>query len=74
MRTSIPGVNGTAFIPAVQDAQGNELSPAVPATAAIPAICPVLVSAKCALRLKVASFAYHYYVDVGRTPTPSSMN
>ena len=74
MRTSIPGVNGTAFIPAVQDAQGNELSPAVPATAAIPAIRPVLVSAKCALRLKVASFAYHYYVDVGRTPTPSSMN
>lgn len=62
MRTSIPG------IPAVLNPDGSV------AVAAVPAIQPCLVSARCALRLKVASIAYHYYVDVGRNPTPANMN
>ncbi|MCP4120802.1 MAG: hypothetical protein GY751_03535, partial [Bacteroidetes bacterium] len=62
MRIVIPGV------PAVLDDQGNVVTPAI---APIP---PCLVSARCALRLKVASIAYHYYVSIGRDPTPSNMN
>ena len=26
------------------------------------------------MRLKIASIAYHYYLDIGRTPTPANMN
>ena len=62
LRTAIPGV------PAVTNPDGTI------ATAAIPAVQPCLVSARCALRLKVASIAFHYYQDVGRTPTPVNMN
>ena len=62
MRTAIPGVA------AVVAANGNIVTPA------IPAIPPCLVSARCALRLNVASIAYHYYVDIGRIPTPANMN
>ena len=62
MRIPIPG------IPAVVDAAGVELVPAVPP------VPPCLVSARCALRLNVASLAYHYYVNIGRTPTPANMN
>ena len=69
MHTSIPGV---AAIAEVCDATTNAIITA--AVPAVPSILPVLVSARCALRLKVASLAYHFYVDVGRTPTPASMN
>ena len=62
MRTAIPGVA------AVVAARGRIVTPA------IPAISPCLVSARCALRLNVASIAYHYYVDIGRIPTPANMN
>ena len=62
LRTSIPG------IPAVLDAAGTVV------TAAVPPILPCLISARCALRLKVASIAYHYYIEIGRTPTPQNMN
>ena len=34
----------------------------------------VLVSAKCALCIKVASIAYHYYILIGRFITTSNMN
>ena len=68
MRTSIPGIPG---IPEVRNAEGVVT---VEAVAPIPAIPPVLVSAKCALRLKVASHAYHYFIDIGREPTPVNMN
>ena len=44
------------------------------AVADIPAIPPCIVSAKCALRLQVASAAYHYYVSIGRARTPANMN
>ena len=33
-----------------------------------------LVYAKCTLRLKVASFAYHYYDSIGREHTPANMH
>ena len=62
MRIPIPG------IPAVVDNAGVVQ---IPATPPIP---PCLVSARCALRLNVASLAYHYYMDINRTPTPSNMN
>lgn len=62
LRTSIPGV------PATVDAAGNVLVPA------IAPILPCLVPAKCILRLKVASTAYHYYKDTARTPTSANMN
>ena len=68
MRTSIPGIAG---IPLVRNADGVITAEAV---AAIPAIPPILVSAKCALRLKIASIAYHYFTSIGREPTPANMN
>ena len=62
MRTSIPGV------PAVLDANGDIV------TEAIPPIPPCVVSARCSLRLKVASIAFHYYASIGREVTPQNMN
>ena len=62
MRIPIPGV------PAVVDDAG------IVQVEAIPPIPPCLVSGRCALRLKVASLAYHYYISIGRTPTPANMN
>ena len=55
-------------IPAVSD-----YGSAADITAVSP-IPPVLVSAKCDLRLKVLSIANHYYVSIGRTVTPSNIN
>ena len=76
MRTSIPGVAGIPAVQAQMDPNnpGVILVPGVPPIPAIPAIPPVLVSARCALRLKVASIAYHYYRSIDRTPTPVNMN
>ena len=68
MRTSIPGIPG---IPEQRNADGVIT---VAAVAAIQAIPPVLVSAKCALRLKIASIAYHYYISISRDHTPANMN
>ena len=62
LRIAIPG------IPAQLDAAGNVL------VAAVPPIPPCLVSARCALRLKVASVAFHYYCDISCTQTPQNMN
>ena len=68
MRTSIPG---TAAIAEQADNNGNVIVPAVPA---VPAIHPCLVSAKCSLRLAIASTAFHYYVSIGREPNAVNMN
>ena len=68
MRTAIPGV---PVIPAVLG-QNNVVQ--VATVAAIAPIPPTLVSAKCALRLKVASVAFHYYQSIGRTITSVNMN
>jgi hypothetical protein len=68
MRTSIPG---TAMIPAHLGPDNAVLIPAIPAIAAVR---PILVSAKCALRLKIASVAYHYFDSIGRDHTPANMN
>mmetsp|Transcript_19836 Transcript_19836/g.27901 ORF Transcript_19836/g.27901 Transcript_19836/m.27901 type:complete len:102 (+) Transcript_19836:446-751(+) len=62
MRTSIPGVAQ------VVDGAGDVL------VAAVAAIPPVVVSARCQPRLKVALLAYQYYVDTARIPTPVNMN
>lgn len=62
LRTAIPG------LPAVLNPDG------MIAVAATPPVLPCLVPAKCVLRLKVASIAYHYYQDTARTPTPAHMN
>ena len=68
MRTAIPGLPA---VPEQVDAAGNTTAPAIPAVAPI---LPVLVSAKCAKRLIVASVAYHYYESIGRDVTPANMN
>ena len=68
MHTVIPGTPG---IPAVQDANGVVINNVVPA---IPPILPCLVSARCKLRLNMASVAYHYYESVQRAVTPANMN
>jgi hypothetical protein len=68
MRTSIPGV---AAIPAVRDANNVIIAAAIPA---VPPIPPTLVSAKCSLRLKIASIAFHYYTSILRDITPVNMN
>jgi hypothetical protein len=68
MRTSIPGVPA---IPEIRDANNTIQQALVPA---IPAIPPTLVSAKCALRLKVASIAFHYYESIGRDINAPNMN
>ena len=62
LRTAIPGV------PAVLDAGGAVQVPAV-----VP-IAPRLISACCALRLKVALIVFHYYNDIGCTPMAANMN
>ena len=55
-------------IPAVMDANGNATQ------AEVPPVTPVVISALCVKKLKVASLAYHYYQQVQRTPTPANMN
>ena len=62
LRTGIPGV--AAVVDAVGQVQ-------VPAIAPIP---PCVIPARSALRLKVASIAYHYYMNTGRTITSANMN
>jgi hypothetical protein len=68
MRTAVPGV---PEVPAVIAAPGVQAALAIPA---IPALLPTLVSAKCALRLKIASVAFHYYESIGRNVTSANMN
>ena len=70
MRTSIPGVPG---IPEQRDPADNNII-LVPAIPAIPPIAPTLVSAKCGLRLKIASIAFHYYESIGRDIKATNMN
>ena len=62
MRTSIPGAPE-------QPCSGRKSG-----VSAIEARNTILVSAKCALRLKVASFAYNYYDYIGREHTPANMH
>ena len=62
LRVGIPG------IPAVTGPDGTVLVPEVQA------IQPCIISAKCSLRLRVASEAYHYYRSILRSRTPSNMN
>lgn len=68
LRTAVPGVPGMA---AIMDGNGNV---AVQAVQPIPGIPACVIPARCSLRLKVASIAYHYYMDTARTPTPQHMN
>ena len=68
MITTIPGVPA---IPVVLTNNGNVLVAAVPA---IPPILPLIMPAKSAHRLLVASVAWHYYTDTGRVVTNSNMH
>ena len=74
MRTAIPGIPGIQAIPEQVDVNGIVIAPAIQAVPPIPPILPCLVSAKCALRLKVASIAWHYYDSIDRVQTPQNMN
>ena len=68
LRTAVPGVPGMAAI------LGANGAVAVPAVQPIPGIPACIIPARCSLRLKVASIAYHYYMDTARVPTPQHMN
>ena len=70
MRTSIPGVPG---ISEQRDPNDNTVI-LVQAIAAVPPIAPTLVSAKCGLRLKIASIAFHFYESIGRDIKATNMN
>ena len=63
MRTAIPGIPA---VPPVLDANGNQQVAGIPA---VPPVMPALVSARCRLRLGVASIAFHYYTSIAREPT-----
>ena len=41
---------------------------------AVPDVPPCMILAKCALRLKIESLAYHYYGYIGRDCSPTNMN
>ena len=62
MRTYIPGV--AAMIGALD----------IVVVPGVASITPCIVSENCALRLKVAYLAFHYYHEIGRDRTPSNMN
>ena len=70
MRTSIPGVQA---VQELRDQADNNII-LVHAVAAIPPVAPTLVSAKCGLRLKIASVAFHYYISIDRDVKASNMN
>ena len=68
MRTNIPPISGIAE---VLNPDGSVLYEAIPP---IPARQVVVLSAKCILRLKIASKAYHYYRSIDRAITTANMN
>jgi len=64
LRVAIPAV------PAVMDA----VDPLLVVLPPVPAIPACTMPANCLKRLKIASVAYHYYISIGREPTPANMN
>ena len=74
MRVAIPGIPGIPGAAALLNPDGSVQVPALAAIPPIPAVPPMLISAKCSLRLKAASATYHFYVSVDRIPTPANMN
>ena len=62
MHTSIPGAPEQ-----LHSGRNSDVS-------SIEATNPILVSAKCVLRLKVPSFAYYYYDSIRREHTPANMH
>jgi hypothetical protein len=69
MRTAIPG---TAAVPAVLDPATNAV--VTPAVDAVPGTPPIVMPAKSAQRLNVASIAWHYYTDTSRSVTSTNMH
>jgi len=57
-------------IPAVMD----DVDPLLIAFPPVPAIPACTMPANCLKRLNIASVAYHYYISIGREPTPVNMN
>ena len=68
IRINIPPIAGTAQ---VDNPDGTVLFAAI---APIPAKQGVILPAKCIVRLKTASKAYHFYKSIERVPTSVSMN
>ena len=73
MRVAIPGIPGIPGAAAILNQDGTIQVPAIAAIPHIPAVPPMLISAKCSLRLKAASAIYHFYISVAYTPTPANM-
>ena len=68
IRMTIPAAAG---IQAELNDDGTEIFPAVPP---IPAQPGLIISAKCSMRLKIASKAWHYYKSIDRAVTPLNMH
>ena len=74
VRQGIPTVQGIPAIPERRSSRGTIVQAAVPAVQPIQGVPPVLIPARSASRLYVASTAYHYYVDTSREVTPQNMH
>ena len=74
VRQGIPTIAGIPAIPRQVDSRGNVTQAAVRAVPAIQGTPPVLIPARSASRLFIASIAYHYYIDTARDVTPQNMH
>ena len=74
VRQGIPTMPGTPAIPERRNSQGTIIYDAIATVSAIQETPPVLIAARSASRLYVASIAYHYYIDTSREVTPQNMH
>ena len=75
MHVSIPDVPAIAAVAKVCDQNTNAvIVPAVAAVPVVPEIPPMIISAYCALCLKAASTAFHYYQSISCMTTPANMS
>ena len=70
VRQGIPTIPGIPAIPERRNSRGTITQAAVPPVAPIQGVPPVLIHARLALRLLVASIAYSYYIDTSRYNIP----
>ena len=74
VRQGIPTIPGIPAIPEQRNTRGSITRSAIAATPAIQGTPPVLIPARSASRLYIASIAYHYYNDTSREVTPTNMH
>ena len=74
MRQGISSVPGTPSIPEQRNTRGTITRAAIAAAPAIQGTLPVLIPARSASRLNVASITYHYYTNTSCEVTPQNMH